>query len=191
MRYRQIGFESTLTRKDYRSAVYFNKLFRRKLLCGLLIAWVALGLGVPVVCWLLELPAYLYYVSAALLAMLAFYIIKLQMDVRQVIANDKLSVGSIREITVFDDSIVVSGGKGRYRAEYRWKMFSQAYELKNFFLLYTTPQHALIIPKRDVPAYELEPMRNIFKAGLGKKLRILIDLKEAAPPPKKETDVNA
>ena len=188
MIYKQIGFESTLTRQDYRSAVYFNMLFRRRVFCCLLTLAIALGLAVAAVGWsgLVQLPAYLFYGSAALLALLAVYFIRLELNVRQLIASEKISVGNIREITVFDDSIVVSASKGRNRNEYRWQMFSKAYELKHFFLLYLNEQQAIIIPKRDVPAYDVEPMRNVFRAGLGKKLRILVKEKEP-PRPQKET----
>lgn len=188
MRYKQIGFESTLTKPDYRSAVYFNMLFRKRAFCGLLIAAAALALAVPALgmTGLLRLPVYLFYGSAALLALLALYFIKLELSIRQFIASDKLSVGSIREITVFDDSIVVSGGKGRYRTEYRWKMFHKGYELRRFFLLYINDQHALILPKRDVPAYDIAPLRGVLRAGLGKKLRVQVKEKEP-PQPQKET----
>ncbi|MCI1956015.1 MAG: YcxB family protein [Oscillospiraceae bacterium] len=70
------------------------------------------------------------------------------------------------------DDVRYSESDSRSTGTDQWDDFVYAFETKNMFLLYRTPNNAVLLPKRGVPARQIEETRACLKEKLGAKFKI-------------------
>ena len=166
----KVTIQSRMTKEDYKTVVYFGAFGKNRAIKPLM--WLAILIGVLQVIMVIrtgrvEYPL-TFYSSLVLFALIGFSYLIVTMDINRYVNTNRVSVDAIRTITIDDDGITVLQ-PDLNTANIGFDRFSQAFEIKGYFLLYLSNLQAVVLAKRDIKPMDIEGLRNIITRQMGQK----------------------
>lgn len=158
----EIKLKTTIGKEDYRSIVYFNVFTKTKIRAILfiiisLVVVAELGLHFAGIRRVEGFPLYFDYFVVLIMILLP---IEVEFICRRMIKTDKLTLGVEQEITINNEGIICKSVNSQ--SKYEWPLMYRGYESKKYFLIFVNIQQAVIIPKRDLQAEEIDRLRGII-----------------------------
>lgn len=159
------------TAEDYRRLVFFHIFLRKRIMLYFLIfaGVVSIAVAFAKLSGLSAVADWYLYVCLAFLGLALLQYLVFRFTVKRFIASDKVVIDNERSVAIDESGIAVEGGKENSSATYRWDMFYNAYDTKNYFYLYINTAQAVILPKRDFRPEELPVLETLIREKLGEK----------------------
>lgn len=159
----KIVVKKTIAAKDYRYAIYFNVIFRSRIMPIVMIILAATALIEIVYCFATGITNHFDYMllSAVLIIGFNLYILyKTEKTARRAIKKAEVMMGQTRSV-IFGEANVVAEGieKGDY-TPLEWDTLIKAYELKNYFIVFFTAPKTIVVPKEYM---DFDQMRELTK----------------------------
>ncbi len=166
----RIDFKLIVSKKDYRTAVYFN-LFKNKIsniffILVTIISIVNLSLHYLNI---IKLSDFYFYINIIFIFVEIFIFISTELFIMSFIKSDKLLIDKESIISIDEEKIISS--KEHSNNTIKWDEIYKVYEIKSHFLLYTNTQQAVIISKSQMPNGSIEILREFLIANLSSKYK--------------------
>lgn len=168
-----IVYHFKLKVEDYREMSFFSTFsYRKSQNIFLLVAWVA-----SVVAFLLDVTKVITLTQTIHLCVLMVTVALPMLFVSVLLNVHKFKLNS--EYRKRDHTVLL----GKENVQYsevgkkdtgidKWEDFAYAFETKHLFMLYRTPNDAVLLPKRDVTRQQIEHTRLCLKEKLGARFKI-------------------
>lgn len=162
------SFEVEITDEDYKSIVYFNTFKKEKrmffifacVIISLFLVIVSISRG--------HIESYLTFsVSLGVVVLFAIQFMLTQMKIKKFLATKPSMLNIKRIVKISPEHISQSGLDSSDDVIYQYTNMRIAYELKEYFLIFTKNGKTLIIPKRFMEPNIIEYTRGVLKGNLG------------------------
>lgn len=163
-----LSFDATITKKDYRRAVYFNTFEKNKIrlfvLSGVFILSV-LCIFIKLL-GLFALPDLVFFSCVCFVALLIMQAVVTENIVRKFVKSDTTSIGCETQAEVDNEHIALTTASGSY-STFKWPSVIHGFELKEHFLFFINTQQVIILPKRGMSSDDMAKLRALSQKKLG------------------------
>lgn len=161
-------FEIQITNQDYKNIVYFNT-FKKEKRMGFIFACVAISLFLVIVSLSRgHIESYFTFaISVGVVLLFGIQVILCNVRIKKFLATNPSMLNVKRTISVNPEYISQSSIDGNDNIIYPFAGMAMAYELREYFLIFTKTGKTLIIPKRYMGEHIIEYTRSLLKGNLG------------------------
>lgn len=172
-----IVYKFKLTIDDYREMSFISTFsYRKSQRIALFLAWVA---GTTAL--LLDITQVIKLSQTIHLCALMVAVTVPMLFVSVLASTHKFKVNADRKkihtVLLGKDDVKYSESGNTNTGLDKWDDFAYAFETKNLFLLYRTPNNAVLLPKRQATSQQILETREALKEKLGKRFKIRIRIK--------------
>lgn len=159
----KIVVKKKIETKDFRFAIYFNVLFRNRILPVAMIITGLLSVMEIIYCALTGFAKNLNYtlLSAVLiLGFIGFILYKTEKTARKAAKKAEEMEGQERTVIFSEKNVVAEGSEKGDFTPMEWDTLIKAYELKNYFIIFFTAPKTIVVPKEYM---DYDQMRELTK----------------------------
>lgn len=167
----KITVRKTVTPEDYRAAIYFNVLFRNRLMPVAMVVLAVLAVLEIIYCGLTGFANNMNYTlltAVLILCFTAFILYKTESTARKVVKGSYEIMGQKRTVSFSEENVVVEGRNQGDFSTLEWDSLSKAYELKKYFIIYFTAPKTITVPKEAMDYDEMRELTKLLQKKCGK-----------------------
>lgn len=167
----KIVIKKKIEAKDYRFAIYFNVIFRNRIMPIAMAAAGVLSIMEIVYCALTGFAKNLNYtlLSAVLiLGFIGFILYKTEKTAKKAAKKAEEMIGQERSVIFSEKNVTAEGTeKGDYTSM-EWDSLSKAYELKQYFIVFFADPKTIVVPKEYMDYDQMRELTKLLQKKAGK-----------------------
>ncbi len=167
----KIVVKKKVAAKDYRYAIYFNVIFRNRIMPIAMAVLSAVAIVEIIYCIVTGLANNLNYTllsSVLIIGFNVFILYKTEKTSKKAIKNVEGIMGQTRTVIFSEANVVAEGNeKGDY-TPMEWDSLSKAYELKNHFIVFFADPKTIVVPKEYMDFDQMRELTKLLQKKAGK-----------------------
>lgn len=167
----KIMIHKTIDADSYKKTIYFNVLFRNRLM---MVAYVVLSVMAVLEIIYCALTGFANNMNFTLLTALLilgfmiFIIYKTEKTARKIVKDNSDILGQTRTVVFSEENVIVEGHEKGDFTTLEWDSLEKAYELKNHFIVYFTLPKIITVPKDQMDYDEMRELTKMLQKKCGK-----------------------